>query len=181
LLDLQNLLGGIRNERPSIEIDSGNERNSVTATRLDSTTEREPEREPNDPASVTGGRTDTADIGSGREQTVTSEIDTILDGTAATASDPSSVGIDGLAPIVHGERHRGNDGGNGVNNGTGRTDDIDNGQSAGSVEQRVRPPKPVKTELTDSIFEQYEPQPLLLSNVQPHPANISESAAMSAI
>ena len=41
--------------------------------------------------------------------------------------------------------------------------------------------KPVKRELTDSIFEQYEPQPLLFENVQPHPANISESAAMSAI
>ena len=43
------------------------------------------------------------------------------------------------------------------------------------------PVKPVKTELTDSIYERYEPQPLLFENVQPHPANISESAAMSAI
>lgn len=38
-----------------------------------------------------------------------------------------------------------------------------------------------KKELTDSIFEQYQTQPLKLKDVKQHPAKISESAAMSAI
>ena len=181
LTDLQTILGGIRNERPNIEIDSGTERNTATEARSETVTEREPEHKPNDPVSDTNGRTDTAVSGVGREQTITPEIDTVFGRTPATAPDPASVGNDGIAPNVYGGRDRGNDERNDVNEVIGRTGDSDSGQSVGSVEQRVRPPKPVKTELTDSIFEQYEPQPLLLQNVQPHPANISESAAMSAI
>ncbi len=38
-----------------------------------------------------------------------------------------------------------------------------------------------KKELTDSIFEQYQTQPLKLKGIKQHPAKISESAAMSAI
>ncbi|MCL2499780.1 MAG: strawberry notch family protein [Defluviitaleaceae bacterium] len=183
LTDLQTILGGVRNDRPSIqyEVGNGHERNTATATRFDVVTEGEPERKPDDPVSVTGGRIDTADIGIRREQTDTSAIDSILDGIAGAAPDLASVGDDGLSPIFNGERHRGNDGRNDVDIETGRTGDIDSGEPHGSVEPRVRPLKSVKTELTDSIFENYEPQPLLLRNVQPHPANISESAAMSAI
>jgi Type III restriction enzyme, res subunit./Methyltransferase small domain. len=183
LLDLQNILGGIRNDRPSIEPehDNENEQQSAAPTRHDAVAEREPEHKPHEPVSDAGGGTDTADIGVGREQTVTSEIDAVFDGTAASAPDPASVGVDGLAPIVHGERHRGNDGRDDVSDGASRTGAVDSGQSVGRTQPRIKPPKPVKTELTDSIFENYEPQPLLLQNAQPHPANISESAAMSAI
>jgi len=193
LTDFQNLMGGIRNDRPSIDItnikrpsiqfgnDSGNEPNTATSTRNEVAHEREPRNEPIDPIFDTGGRTDTAVGGIRREPTITSEFGAFSNGTATNAPDPASIGIDGLAPNVHGERHRGNGGRDDVNYGIGRTGTLDNGQSAGSVEPRVRPTKPIKTELTDSIFEQYEPQPLLLQNVQPHPANISESAAMSAI
>jgi len=181
LTDLQNILGGIRNDRPSIEIDSGHERIIATPTRSETITEREPERKPDESVFAPSGRTDTAVGGTGREQTTTSELGAVSDGTPSTPPDPASVGDDGLAPIVHGERHRGNDGRNDVNPEFGRVDDAVSGQSLGSIEPRLTPPKPVKTELTDSIFENYEPQPLLLTNVQPHPANISESAAMSAI
>ena len=50
-----------------------------------------------------------------------------------------------------------------------------NGQNNVGVQRRKR------TELTDSIFEQYQTQPLQLKNTKPHPARVSESAAMSAI
>lgn len=177
VLDLQSLLGGIRNGRPSIQLenDSGNERESDTSTHPDVVTERQPEREQHDPVSDAGGGTDTAVTHDGREQAVTPENDAVLGGTSQSAPEPANVGDNGLAPIVDRERHRGNDGRNDVDEVIGGTGDADSGQSAGRVKPRV------KKELTDSIFEQYEPQPLLLQNVQPHPANISESAAMSAI
>ncbi|MDR2783727.1 MAG: strawberry notch family protein [Treponema sp.] len=189
LSDLQNLLGGIRNDRPSIQIenDSRNEQNPITVARPDAVTERQPdggrlpERERNDPVSDTGGGADPAVVGDRREQTDAPEIDTDIGGTSGVSPGLADVCADGIAPIVNGERHRGNEVRNDADIDAPRIGIADSGQSAGRIEPRVRPPKPVKTELTDSIFEQYEPQPLLLDNVQPHPANISESAAMSAI
>ena len=216
VLDLQNILGGIRNDRPSIqpsiklENDSGDERNPATATHLETAAEREPERKPSDPVSDTSGRTDTAVVGDRREQTDTSKSDADVRGITDNAPDLTSISDNGLAYNINRGRHRGNDGRNDRDNGTGRAGVTDSGQSAGSVEpladrsdrpsinsakpvepketvkpigavEPAKPTKPTKRELTDSIFEQYEPQPLLLENVQPHPANISESAAMSAI
>ena len=181
LNDLQNILGGIRDERPSIEIDSGTERSTATEAHSDVIAEREPQHQHDEHVSATGGRTDTADAGIRREPTATSEIGAISDGITDPAPDLANISNDGLAPNLYGERHRGNDGRNDADKGVGRTDLADSGQSHGSAEQRLRPPKQIKTELTDSIFENYEPQPLLIQNVQSHPANISESAAMSAI
>jgi len=183
LLDVQDILEGVRNGRPSIqyENDSRNEQNPITTARIDAVSEGEPEHKPNEFVSDTGGRTNTSVSGDRPEQTVTPEVSTVSSGTPEPIPESANINNDGLAPDIYGERYNGNDGRNDVNNGTRRTGTIDNGQSAGSIEQRVKPPKPVKKELTDSIFENYEPQRLLLENVQPHPANISESAAMSAI
>ena len=183
LNDLQNILGGIRDDRPSIQLenDSGTERNTTTTTRTAVATERQPEREPSNIVSDTGDRADTATIGDRPRQAVTSEVDRVVGGTSDIAPEPANVGDNGLTPIVNRERDRGNDRGNDVADGTGRTGAVNSGQSVRSVEPLIKSVKPVKTELTDSIFESYEPQPLLLENVQPHPANISESAAMSAI
>lgn len=180
---LQTILGGIRNDRQSIELDNDNrnEQQSATATRSGTAVERESEYGQSDPVSDTGGRTDTAVTHDRHEPSVTSEVDTDIRGNSDTSSEPASVNDDGLTPIVNAERYGGNDGRNDEDNGLRRADTADSGQSVGSVKPLIRQPKPVKTELTDSIFEQYEPQPLLLDNVQPHPANISESAAMSAI
>ena len=183
LIDLQNILGGIRNDRPSIQFehDTENEQNSVTSTHPDAVTERQPERERNDLVSDTVGGADTAVVGAGRKQTGTSKIDTAVRGNSDVAPEFASVNDNGDTPLINTERHGGTDGRTDGNKVTGRTGVADSGQSAGRVEPLIKPPKPIKTELTDSIFEQYEPQPLLLDNVQPHPANISESAAMSAI
>jgi len=183
LLDLQTILGGIRNDRPSnqLEHDNNNEQNPIAATRLEAAAEREPERRPNNAVSDTGGGADTAAIGDRREQTVTSEIDTAVRGNSGASPGLANVNDNGRTSIVNAERHSGNEVGNDGDNRIGRAGALDSGQSIGSVKPLIKPPKPVKTELTDSIFENYEPQPLLLENVQPHPANISESAAMSAI
>jgi len=183
VLDLQNILGVIRNERPNArpDIDSGNERNPVTTARPDAVSEREPERERSGVVFDASRITDTAVVGDRPKQTDTSEVNTAVRGTPGAAPGHTDVLDDGIAQIIDGGRQSGNDGRNDVIDGIGRTGVADSGQPHGRVEPRVKPPKPVKTELTDSIFEQYEPQPLLLHNVQPHPANISESAAMSAI
>jgi len=181
VLDLQDILGGIRNERPQFENHSGNERNPVTTARPDAVPQRQPERERNGVVPDASGVTDTAVIGDRPKQTDSSEVATAVRRTPDPAPVHADVLDDGIAPVVNGERQSGNDGRNDVIGGIGRTGVTDSGQPHGSAEPRVKPPKPVKTELTDSIFENYEPQPLLLNNVQPHPANISESAAMSAI
>ena|GEM_PF-799819 len=193
LSDLQNILEGVKNGRPSIQYEAnrGNEQNPTATTRLDVASERQSEHKPVESVPNASGRTNPAVGGDRHGQTVTSEVSTILGGTATPTPESANISNDGLALNVNGGRDSGNDGRNDVNNGTGRTGFTDNGQSIGSVEPlteqakpitpTVKPPKPVKTELTDSIFENYEPQPLLLQNVQPHPANISESAAMSAI
>ena len=182
IIDLQAILGGIRNGRPSI--DYGNEQQSVTATRPDPASAREAEHEQIDPVSDASGNIDTRAFGDRPEPSVTPEIDTAAGGISDTFPESANIHDDGPAPILNAERHRGNDGRNDGDSGTGRTGVTDSGQSAGSsrpLAEQKKPEKPVKTELTDSIFEQYEPQPLLLENVQPHPANISESAAMNAI
>ena len=183
LLDVQNILGGIRNDRPSIRLEhgNGNEQYPVAATHPESVSEREPERKPSEPVSDASSGTAPAVSGDRQEQSTASEIDTAVGRTTGIEPEAANVGTHGLAPNINPGRHRGNDGRNDVNNGTGRTGVIAHGQSAGGSQPLIRPPKPTKTELTDSIFENYEPQPLLLENVQPHPANISESAAMSAI
>jgi tRNA G10 N-methylase Trm11 len=183
LSDVQSILEGIRNDRPSVRIehDNGNEQRPVTAARTDAVTEREADREPNDPVSDTGGGTDTASDGDRREPSGTSEISASAGGITGVTHGHANINDDGSAPIVEAERQGGNDGRNNGDNGAERTGAAVSGQSAGSVKPVARPPKPIKKELTDSIFERYEPQTLLIENAQPHPATISESAAMSAI
>ena len=80
LLELQNILGGIRNDRPSIQFenDNGKEQKPIESARLDADSEREPERGRNDVISDTNGGTDTAVVGDRREPTGTSEIDTAV-------------------------------------------------------------------------------------------------------
>jgi len=180
LLDVQNILGGIRNDRPSIQFEHGNrnEQDPVATTHLKSVSEREPERKPSEPVSDASSGHASAVSGDRQEQAATSEIGTVVGRTTGIESEAANVSTHGSAPNVNTGRHRGNDGRDDVDNGTDRTGVIDNGQSDRSSQPLI---KPVKKELTDSIFENYEPQSLLLENVQPHPANISESAAMSAI
>lgn len=63
----------------------------------------------------------------------------------------------------------------------GNSDIVDGEYSSGIQRNREHRTRVKKKELTDSIFEQYKTQPLKLKGVKPHPAKISESAAMSAI
>ncbi|MCL2047146.1 MAG: bifunctional class I SAM-dependent methyltransferase/DEAD/DEAH box helicase [Defluviitaleaceae bacterium] len=182
LLELQDILEGIRNGRPSFQYENvhGIEQRPTTATRIDTTSERESQHERNDTVLDTSSGTDSAVVRTRHEPPDTSEIVAPISGAAHVESEAANFCDDGLAPDVNAERNRGNDGRNDTDSGVGRVGVTDSGQSAGGISPLIQA-KPVKTELTDSIFEQYEPQPLLLKNVQQHPANISESAAMSAI
>jgi len=177
LSDLERLLEGVRNDRPSIqhEVNNGIEQNPIESTRTDTTTAKEPEHIPDDSISNPGGATDTATAGDRPEQAITQEVDAIPRGTPDDGPEPTNISDDGPTPILDGERHSGNEVRNDVIDGIGQPGIADNGQPIGDTGPRV------KKELTDSIFENYMPQLLLLENVQPHPANISESAAMSAI
>ena len=182
LLDLQNILGGIRNDRPSIQIENDNkiESKPTFTTHLEAADEGEPKHEQYSFVPDTSGRTDTGAVGTGYGKTNTPKADTAIGRNSDIESEASNGGDNGTAPNFNTERYRGNDGGNVGNNGTRQVGAFNSGQSIGSVEPIIKP-KPIRTELTDSIFERYEPQGLLLDDVQPHPANISESAAMSAI
>ena len=183
LLDLQTMLEGIRHDRPSIATgqDSRDEQHPVTAARSGAAARRGPQRGPSDAVLDTGGGPDTGAAGDRRQPTGAPAPAAAVGGTPGPSPGRAGVHDDGQASVVNGERHGGNDAPNDGDGGAGRTGAADRGQPAGRVEPVKRQPRPVKTELSDSIFERYEPQPLLLENVQPHPANISESAAMSAI
>lgn len=61
---------------------------------------------------------------------------------------------------------------------TGNVDQQENGSRDNS--NKSRPVKKVK-ELTDSVFEDYEPRKLNLKNAKKHPGQLAESAAMAAI
>ena len=181
LQELQDKLGGIRDERPAIDY-SENEQRTPATTRTE--------------VAQTGK---TADVGNGTVSDTGSVADKRKSsdkrGTSGKSTDQNSQSVD----AEHGKSSstttentdvvvdedgrvgsRQSDGLDGKENSVG-IDSSDSGQSDIQT-RRTEPRKRVKRkELTDSIFEQYQTQPLAVKNAQPHPAKVSESAAMSAI
>lgn len=211
LSDLQEILRGFRDVRPILdktlarnqagrvgkdergtdtaarkEIVRGSERGSGserlvsdTGSRVDN--ETPPGDEPrriSSPVNADGPSTDTPptssnDVVSGRD-VPTERLDTTGDGSG---QDRENEGRNKPAQLI-------DDAGDGRTlDGYERLKRVDVADSGKPLRpNNVRPKSPrVKKELTDSIFEEYHTQPLQVKNAQPHPANISESAAMSAI
>ena len=181
LQELQDKLGGIRDERPAIDY-SANEQRTPTATRQEVATTGKTTDNGNSSVPDTSGRTD---IGKSESKRGNSEKSTAKDiqPTDTEHGKSDSVKSENTDVLVDESRRVGSrqsDGLVGETNSTG----IDNGNSGQSDIQtrRTEPRNRIKKkELTDSIFEQYQPQPLRVTNAQPHPAKVSESAAMSAI
>ena len=181
LQELQEKLGGIRDERPTIDYSTNEQRTPATTRKETATTEkRGSDRNSTLPdtssgidkgkfgdTSRTSGKSNVQDIQStdadrGKSASVATEnTDVVADENGRVGSRQS----DGLV----GEEN------------TTRTDNVDSGQSDVQT-RRTEPRKRIKKkELTDSIFEQYQTQTLRVKNAKPHPARVSESAAMSAI
>lgn len=181
LQELQEKLGGIRDERPAIDY-SANEQRTPTATRQETVTTGKSADSGNSSVSDTSGGTD---IGKSADKRGNSEKSTAKDiqSTDTEHGKSDSVKSENTDVLVNESGRVGSrqsDGLVGEENSTG----IDNSDSEQSDIQtrRAEPRKRVKKkELTDSIFEQYQPQQLRVKNAQPHPAKVSESAAMSAI
>lgn len=181
LQELQDKLGGIRDERPAIDYSTNEQRTPATAR-----TETTPKGKTTDLGSRTVSDTSSvADKGKSADTPRNSGKSDIQDvqPTDADSGKPTSVTPESTDVVADKDQRVGigqSDGLTGAENSEG----IDNGDSGQSDIQtrRAEPRKRVKhKKLTDSIFEQYQTQPLKVKNAQPHPAKVSESAAMSAI
>ena len=209
LKELEKILGGIRDARPETNnTDSGSRKqNSGTASRSEAIEgselglRRDTEASDNRNVSSAGGDTDAVGVQTGR----TGRTDNKSAGTAETSSgENAGVQSDRRIPDKRqddsrdGERRSSPEGNTSDDEGTrsrtvgndnGLRDDTgplepDVGQSVQPVNERSessRIKKTKKTELTDSIYEEYVPSKLPFKNAKKHPSKISESAAMSAI
>lgn len=181
LQELQEKLGGIRNERPTVDY-STNERRTPATTRTEITEKRKPGRigigTVSDAGSIANKRKSADNAGSERY----AERENIH--AADSKSGGNAIGEPEVANDVDGKSDRM---GNGLRTGTAgikesdRTGVDDSKQSDRPVRRDEHRKRIKRKELTDSIFEHYQTQPLKVKNAQPHPAKVSESAAMSAI
>lgn len=181
LQELQDKLGGIRDERPAIDY-SANEQRTHTTTRKKAVTTGKRGSNGNGTVSDTGSLTNK---GKSADTTRTSAKSTDQDIQSVDTEHrkPASVKTENTDVVANEDGRVGSRKSDrlvGEENSAG-VDNSDSGQSDIQT-RRTEPRKRVKKkELPDSIFEQYQPQPLRVKNAQPHPAKVSESAAMSAI
>ena len=193
LQELQEKLGGIRDERPAIDY-SANEQRTPATTRQETVGERRTGNVGNRTVSDAGSTTDngkSADVSRDKGKSNVQDIqstDTKRGEIASVKSENTDV-VDNEQSLDG----RGKRGGHTDLQDNGRADISDSRQHSeqsdvdrsdgkvGTRQNDVRVQRPKRTKLTDSIFEQYQTQPLTVKNAQPHPARVSESAAMSAI
>lgn len=194
LHDLQSILGGIRNERPILDY-SANEQRATTTTRKEIATTRTK-------GSVGGGTVSDTSSGIDTEQSSNKgrvpkrrDVETKVlrnDGSGGNtvnqrADKPNE--LDDERRLDGRRKPRGND----ELQDVGRTDKSDsvehsvqsgyggNEKNGGLRQNGVRVQRLKKKELTDNVFEEYKVAPLKVKNAKPHPAKLSESAAMSAV
>ena len=181
LQELQDKLGGIRDERPAIDY-SANEQRTPATTRTEVAQTGKTADNGNSVVSDTGS-VDVEGKPKGKRGTSGKSNDQNIQSTDAEHGKPSSTTSENTDVVADEDGRVGSrqsDGLDGKENSVG-VDNSDSGQSDIQT-GRTEPRKRVKRkELTDSIFEQYQTQPLRVKNAQPHPAKVSESAAMSAI
>ncbi len=163
---------GDRNKSENIVSDTGSNENNRTESRKFGDREndvRRPDRPDERASGNVGTRTDILDnelpdadtggrrdVGSGREN------------SEAVREQNREVGS-------------GNSSENAQNKNTQRADNVDSTEHDSTVAERRKPRKRKVKQLTDSVFEQYEVQPLTVKGAKPHPARVSESAAMSTV
>ena len=193
LQELQEKLGGIRDERPALDY-STNEQRTPATTRKETVATGKSADVGNGTVSGTdslANKRKSADVSGTSEKSAKQDIQSVDADSGRTDNQTTEVanGVDDGQILDRTGEHRGNT----ELQDNGRTDTSDSRQHSeqsdvdrsdgniGTRQNDVRVQRPKRTELTDSIFEQYQPQPLKVTNAQPHPAKVSESAAMSAI
>ena len=194
LHDLQSILGGIRNERPILDY-SANEQRATTTTREEIATTRTK-------GSVGGGAVSDTSSGIDTEQSSNKgrvpkhrDAETKVlrnDGSGGNtvnqrADKPN--GLDDERRLDGRRKPRGNDELQDTG-GTDKSDSVEhsvqsgyggNEKNSGLRQNGVGVQRLKKKELTDNVFEEYKVAPLKVKNAKPHPAKLSESAAMSAV
>lgn len=194
LHDLQSILGGIRNERPILDY-SANEQRATTTTREEIATTRTK-------GSVGGGAVSDTSSGIDTEQSSNKgrvpkhrDAETKVlrnDGSGGNtvnqrADKPNE--LDDERRLDGRRKPRGNDELQDTG-GTDKSDSVEhsvqsgyggNEKNSGLRQNGVGVQRLKKKELTDNVFEEYKVAPLKVKNAKPHPAKLSESAAMSAV
>ena len=200
LQELQQKLESIREERPNVESSRNIETNNGTEQKPSERTRTKttPTGEDGDVGiKPVSGADSITDKGKSADMPRPSGKS---DAEVLPRTDADSGRVDNQAPrntdVVDDEQSlhgRGERGGHTELRDGGRTDISDSGQhskqpsvdrsdrNVGVGQNDVRVQRPKRTELTDSIFEQYQTQPLKFPNTKAHPGKVSESAAMSAI
>lgn len=194
LHDLQSILGGIRNERPILDY-SANEQRATTTTREEIATTRTK-------GSVGGGAVSDTSSGIDTEQSSNKgrvpkhrDAETKVlrnDGSGGNtvnqrADKPNE--LDDERRLDGRRKPRGNDELQDTG-GADKSDSVEhsvqsgyggNEKNSGLRQNGVGVQRLKKKELTDNVFEEYKVAPLKVKNAKPHPAKLSESAAMSAV
>ena len=193
LQELQEKLEGIRNERPIIDY-SSNEQRTFAAVRSEAAQTGKAGNVGNGTVSHAGSVADkgkSADMRNIKERPERENIQQTDGNSGKLATDEPKTS--NAAAVGQSADGRGKPRRNSELQDSRRTDISDSGQHniqsisdrgdgiSGDGRNNVGVQRPKRKELTDSIFEQYQPQPLQVKNAQPHPAKVSESAAMSAI
>ncbi len=200
LSDLEEMLGGIRNERPQITAGNGGRLREISRTVDEQGTNRglETGQRKESRARVQEDTTLQQTENTAARQNTSGE-GTKISQSDNTVSDTSSNGYVGRQEVERDidAKSNGNTGKSVLteqqNTDVSNVSNTDIRSKTNASDQNIvgatgdvaRKPdvrrRLKKKELTDSIFEQYQTQPLKIKGVQPHPARISESAAMSAI
>lgn len=205
--DLQEILGGIRDGRPTItgtgssasgklvRQDNKGENGSLSGKTEKSPRSRRAEDTEIQQAEATPARKETSDRGevlSKSDNAISDTGNRAVDGKRKVASrDTGKSELSNVLESNSDDRRTSpneqsksdvlSDTRSDIHSGTTAEDENAGGTVVRSARKSNVRNRLKKKELTDSIFEQYQTQPLKLKDVKQHPAKISESAAMSAI
>lgn len=193
LQELESMLGGIRDERPTFDY-SKLEHTTPGAVEQKATAISEAGNQRNgavsNTSSTAGNKQPTDGAVSSREPKREVAPKTSSKPGSTSATTPTAADTTANEPGITRTREPGGSVGvqdsNGAVNGADKQSDLQPGlQGSDGNSGNGRAPSRVSrlkhTELTDSIFEQYQTAPLLVEGAKQHPAKVSESAAMSAI
>lgn len=193
LQELESMLGGIRDERPSFDYSKLEHTTPGAVVQKTSAISKAGDQRNNavlDTSSTAGVQQSANESVSAREPKREVAPKTSSKPGSTSADAPTTADATATKPGLDGAREPGGNVGvqdsNGAVNGADKQFDLQPGLqgSDGNSGNGLAPSRVSRlkhTELTDSVFEQYQTAPLRVEGAKPHPAKVSESAAMSAI
>lgn len=193
LQELESMLGGIRDERPSFDYSKLKHTTPGAVVQKTSAISKAGDQRNDavlDTSSTAGVQQSSDESVSAREPKREVAPKTSSKPGSASAAAPTTADAAVTKPGLDTAREPGRSVGvqnsNGVVNDADKQSDLQPGLqgsdgNSGNGLTPSRVPRLKHKELTDSVFEQYQTAPLLVEGAKPHPAKVSESAAMSAI